>query len=236
MHTTYQFRDQTLDRSQTASRLKALALDGLRQNYPEQADRLAPRLCGELAAIESDPDLLQRVVALWDLARYAGEHKICTAPANDKLSASLTACCLGISRPDPDRAFRLPPDGLCPEDLQLQVPAGGWPELTCYLKRFYPQLRPETVLVQSGPFPEQPGHLEGDEARYAAAWLGELRRRLDRIYEQMPEDFSSVNFEYWMERCMDLSEQVSLLERLLYGCCGKSLRRRLVASAQAFFF
>ena len=92
MHTTYQFRDQTLDRSQTASRLKALALDGLRQNYPEQADRLAPRLCGELAAIESDPDLLQRVVALWDLARYAGGPKICTAPANDKLSASLTAC------------------------------------------------------------------------------------------------------------------------------------------------
>ena len=66
-------------------------------------------------------------------------------------------------------------------------------------------------------YPEQPGHLEGDEARYAAAWLGELRRRLDRIYEQMPEDFSSVNFEYWMERCMDLSEQITLLERLLHG-------------------
>ena len=98
MYTTYQFRDQALDRSQSASRLKALALDGLWQNYPEQ-----------------------------------------------------------------------------------------------------------------------PGHLEGDEARYAAAWLGELRRRLDRIYEQMPEDFSSVNFEYWMERCMDLSEQITLLERLLHG-------------------
>lgn len=220
MHTTYHFRDQTLDRSQTASRLKALALDGLRRQYPEQADRLAPRLCGELAATEGDPALLQRVVTLWDLARYAKAHNICTAPANDKLSASLMACCLGISKPDPARdeqAFRLPPDELCPEDLQMQVPAGGWQELTCYLKRFYPQLRPETVLVRSEPLPEQPGHLEGDEARYAIAWLGELRRRLDRIYEQMPEDFSSVNFEYWMERCMDLSEQVSLLERLLYG-------------------
>lgn len=215
MHTTYQFHDQTLDRSQTASRLKAQALEGLRQQYPEQADRLAPRLCGELAAMEGDPALLQRLVVLWDLARYAGEHKICALPANDKLAASLMACCLGISRPDPardERAFRLPPDKLCPEDLQLQAPAIGWQELTCYLKRFYPQLPPETVLVQ-----EEPGHLEGDEARYAAAWLEELRRRLDRIYEQMPEDFSSVNFEYWMERCMDLSEQISLLERFLYG-------------------
>lgn len=215
MYTTYQFHDQTLDRSQTASRLKALALNGLRQNYPEQADRLAPRLCGELAAVEGDPTLLQRVVALWDLAQYAGAHHIYAAPANHKLSSSLMACCLGISKPDPDRdewVFQLPPDALCPEDLQLQVSAGGWPELTCYLKRCYPQLPPETVLVQ-----KEPGHLEGDEARYAAAWLGELRRRLDWVYEQMPDDFSSVNFEYWMERCMDLSEQISLLERLLYG-------------------
>ena len=94
MNTTYQFRDQTLDRSQTASRLKALALEGLRQQYPDQADRLAPRLCGELAAAEEDLVLLQRLVALWDLARYAKAHNICTAPGSYKLSASLMACCL----------------------------------------------------------------------------------------------------------------------------------------------
>lgn len=220
MNTTYQFRDQTLDRSQTASRLKALALDGLRQQYPDQADRLAPRLCGELAAVEEDPVLLQRLVVLWDLARYAKVHNICTAPGSYELSASLMACCLGISQPDPDRdasVFQLPPDKLSLEDLQLEIPAGGWPELTCYLKLFYPQLRPEMVMVQSEPLPQQPGPPEGDERRYAVAWMVELRRRLERIYEQMPEDFNSVNFEYWMERCMDLSEQIGMLERLLYG-------------------
>ena len=61
---------------------------------------------------------------------------------------------------------------------------------------------------------------EGEEVNYAAAWLAELRRRLDELQEQMadvenPQDFCGVRFEYWMERYMDLREQIDLLERFL---------------------
>lgn len=72
-------------------------------------------------------------------------------------------------------------------------------------------------MRETYPFRGQGLPPEGEERRCAAAWLEELQRRLDRVYEQMPEDFSSVNFEYWAERCMDLSQQISMLERLLRG-------------------
>lgn len=60
------------------------------------------------------------------------------------------------------------------------------------------------------------GRLEGEEARRAALWLDELRRRLDQLWEEMPQDFG-VPFECWVERYLDLSEQISLLERMLDG-------------------
>ena len=62
---------------------------------------------------------------------------------------------------------------------------------------------------------EHPAPLKGEEAKYAAAWLEELRRRLDELYDQMPEDFNGVKFEYWIERCAELSRQIDLLEEAL---------------------
>ena len=62
---------------------------------------------------------------------------------------------------------------------------------------------------------ERPAPLSGEEARYAAAWLEELRRRLDDLYDQMPEDLTGVKFEYWIERCAELSRQIDLLEEAL---------------------
>lgn len=64
---------------------------------------------------------------------------------------------------------------------------------------------------------DRPAPLKGEEAKYAAAWLDELRRRLDDLYDQMPEDFNGVKFEYWIERCGELSRQISLLEEVLRG-------------------
>ena len=62
---------------------------------------------------------------------------------------------------------------------------------------------------------ERPAPLRGEEAKYAVAWLEELRRRLDDLYDQMPEDFNGVKFEYWIERCAELSRQIGLLEEVL---------------------
>ena len=62
---------------------------------------------------------------------------------------------------------------------------------------------------------DHPSPLKGEEAKRAAAWLKELQRRLDELYEQIPEDFSSVGFEYWMEQCLRLGEQIDLLEQAL---------------------
>lgn len=61
---------------------------------------------------------------------------------------------------------------------------------------------------------------KGEEAHAAATWLAELRRRLDDLQEQManvedPQDFCGVRFEHWMERYMDLREQIDLLEQFL---------------------
>ncbi len=62
---------------------------------------------------------------------------------------------------------------------------------------------------------EEPAPLRGEQARYAAAWLDELRRRLDQLWEEMPEDVTGTSFACWAERCEALSEQISLLERAL---------------------
>lgn len=62
---------------------------------------------------------------------------------------------------------------------------------------------------------ERPAPLRGEEAKYAAAWLEELRRRLDDLYDQMPADFDGVKFECWIERCAELSRQIDLLEEAL---------------------
>ena len=58
------------------------------------------------------------------------------------------------------------------------------------------------------------------EVEHIAAWLAELRCRLDDLLEQMsdvenPQDFCGVRFEHWMDRYIDLSEQVQLLEQFL---------------------
>ena len=221
MNTIYQFHGQTLDRSQTASRLKALALDGLRRRYPRQADQLVSRLCGELSAVGENGELMQRLVILWDLARYAGVHRIAVQPDGEKLARSLTARCLDIVQEDSAEC------GMeflqLPDELRLDVPASAWPELSAYLKLFYPGIEPERVMVRDdrlSAMTAPPEALEGEEVNCAAAWLAELRRRLDELQEQMadvedPQDFCGVRFEYWMERYMDLREQIDLLERLL---------------------
>ena len=53
---------------------------------------------------------------------------------------------------------------------------------------------------------ERPAPLRGEE---------ELRRRLDDLYDRMPEDFNGVKFECWVERCAELSRQIELLEEAL---------------------
>jgi len=68
--------------------------------------------------------------------------------------------------------------------------------------------------------PDPPEERKGEEVHAAAAWLAELRRRLDDLQEQMadvedPRDFCGVRFEHWMERYMDLREQIDLLEQFL---------------------
>ena len=62
---------------------------------------------------------------------------------------------------------------------------------------------------------ERPAPLSGEEAKYAAAWLDELRRRLDDLYDQMPEDFTGVMFAYWIETCDQLSGQIDVLVEAL---------------------
>lgn len=57
--------------------------------------------------------------------------------------------------------------------------------------------------------------LTGEEARLAATWLAELRRRLEQLQEQMPEDLNGLPFEVWMEQYLTLSRQIELLEQNL---------------------
>lgn len=209
MRTTYQFRGQTLSFSQTASRLKALALEGLRRRCPEEATRLAGRLCGELVALEGDQDMMQRTVILWDLARYAGVHQIPVRGEPD--TASLTAYCLGIAPSTPE-AEGWEPENLGLDQLRLRVDEKGWAELSAYLSLVYPDAVPEHFLERGGLSRDGP---EDGQAQYAAAWLAELRRRLEQMSEQMPEDFNGVQFEYWMDKYVKLSQQVQLVEDFL---------------------
>lgn len=86
------------------------------------------------------------------------------------------------------------------------APARGWS-----LSHGYTERKEEEAVEDF----ERPAPLRGEEAKYAAAWLEELRRRLDDLYDQMPEDFNGVKFECWIERCAELSRQIDLLEEAL---------------------
>lgn len=216
MRTTYQFRGQTLSFSQTASRLKALALEGLRRRCPEDAPRLAGRLCDELVALEGDQAAMQRAVILWDLARHAGVHHI--PVRGEPEGASLTAFCLGIVPSAPEeQAWE--PENLGLDQLRLRVDEKAWAELSAYLNLVYPDAVPEHFLERGGLTRDGPE--EDEQAQYAAAWLAELRHRLEQMSEQMPENFNSVQFEFWMDKYVKLSRQVELVENFLQRAGGK---------------
>lgn len=143
------FQDQTLSGTQTISRLKALALMGLRRRYPEQAGQSIGRLCRELIHLEAQPPLMQRMVLLWDLARYAREHAHLTAPGGWVLPASLAAYSLDITQVDPV-GYKLDSSPLLkeedPEQVWIAVSEQGERELKLYLEHTYPAVNPERVL------------------------------------------------------------------------------------------
>lgn len=65
-----------------------------------------------------------------------------------------------------------------------------------------------------------PAPLYGLEAFYASIWLDELLERLDKLNEEIPENIESIDglqFECWVERYINFSEQIDMIKSALAG-------------------
>ncbi len=83
------------------SYLAELVLEGARQRYGDPLPTEASeRIEYELKVIE-DMGFSAYFLIVWDLIRYANEHKIRTGPGRGSAAGSIVAYCLGITKLDP---------------------------------------------------------------------------------------------------------------------------------------
>ena len=83
------------------SYLAELVLEGARERYGEMLPTEASeRIEYELRVIE-DMGFSAYFLIVWDLIRYANEHKIRTGPGRGSAAGSIVAYCLGITKLDP---------------------------------------------------------------------------------------------------------------------------------------
>lgn len=138
-------QNQNLTVEKAVRRLKTLALQGLEERFREPTPELKDRLDRELDRIAGTEGCLQRMVILWDLARYARARQVFIGPGMGTLPGSLAAYCLGITGVNPVRYgllfehFLPCEDGALPRMMGLMVPTRAMAELEDYLRKTYPQ-------------------------------------------------------------------------------------------------
>ena len=141
---TIQFQGRALTFEEAAAMLEKLSREGLAKKYGSVTPELAARVAREVAYITASGELLQRFLLLWDLARYAREHRIFIGPGFGTLPGSLTAYCLDVTGVDPIRNGLLferltaRADSQLPLHLALQVPERSIQALSAYLADAYP--------------------------------------------------------------------------------------------------
>lgn len=145
MHCEIHVQNQNVTVEEAVRHLKTLALQGLEERFHEPEPELKDRLDRELERIAGTEGCLQRMVILWDLARYARAQQIFIGPGMGTLPGSLAAYCLGITGVNPIQYgllfehFLPGEDGALPRMMGLMVPARAMVELADYLGKTYPQ-------------------------------------------------------------------------------------------------
>ena len=63
-----------------------------------------------------------------------------------------------------------------------------------------------------------PETAQAQDAFYAMIWLDELRDRLAVLEDELQEPGDSMAFQYWIDRYLNLQDQINLLERTVGTC------------------
>lgn len=154
MSQTVLFQGQTLTSAEAIERLKALSTEGVEEEAPFGAPELENRIADELDIMGQNVNCLQRLIILWDLARYAREHQIFIGPGAGTLPGSAAAYWLGITGVDPERygllferfQVSMEENRGFPFTAYLSAPDRAEGELTAYLHTTYPGVQPSELF------------------------------------------------------------------------------------------
>ncbi len=80
--------------------LQKLSMDGFKERYPGEPEKLRQRLEYELGVIHS-MGFVDYFLIVWDFIKYARDHGIIVGPGRGSAAGSIVSYCLGITKLDP---------------------------------------------------------------------------------------------------------------------------------------